>query len=37
MLERRAHAPGHAALLMAGPGVLVAGDMVSDLEIPVPD
>ncbi|GAA1848917.1 MBL fold metallo-hydrolase [Myceligenerans crystallogenes] len=31
-----AHAPGHSALWLPGPGVLVAGDMLSDTEIPLP-
>jgi glyoxylase-like metal-dependent hydrolase (beta-lactamase superfamily II) len=32
-----AHAPGHAALLVEGSGVLVAGDMLSDILVPFPD
>jgi glyoxylase-like metal-dependent hydrolase (beta-lactamase superfamily II) len=32
-----AHAPGHGALFLPGSGVLLAGDMLSDLEIPLPD
>jgi hydroxyacylglutathione hydrolase len=32
-----AHAPGHGALFMPAAGVLVAGDMCSDIEIPLPD
>lgn len=31
------HAPGHAAVLLPGSGVLVAGDMLSDTEIPLLD
>ncbi|MBL0888231.1 MBL fold metallo-hydrolase [Myceligenerans sp. I2] len=31
-----AHAPGHSALWLPGVKVLVAGDMLSDLEIPLP-
>lgn len=31
-----AHAPGHAALWLPHAGVLVAGDMLSDIEIPLP-
>jgi hydroxyacylglutathione hydrolase len=31
------HAPGHAAVFLPGPGVLIAGDMLSDLEIPLLD
>ena len=34
ILEHRAHAPGHAALLIEDHGVLVAGDMLSDTLIP---
>lgn len=30
------HAPGHTALLLADRGVLVAGDMLSDIERPLP-
>ncbi|GAA1629458.1 MBL fold metallo-hydrolase [Georgenia ruanii] len=37
VLEHRAHAPGHAALLVPDAGVLLAGDMLSDVEIPLPD
>jgi hydroxyacylglutathione hydrolase len=32
-----AHAPGHGALFLPGAGVLVAGDMCSDIEIPLLD
>jgi glyoxylase-like metal-dependent hydrolase (beta-lactamase superfamily II) len=35
--EHQAHAPGHAALLIEERGVLVAGDMLSDVLIPVLD
>lgn len=31
------HAPGHGAVFFPGPGVLVAGDMCSDTEIPLLD
>lgn len=31
------HAPGHAAVFFPGTGVLVAGDMLSDIEIPTLD
>jgi glyoxylase-like metal-dependent hydrolase (beta-lactamase superfamily II) len=31
------HAPGHGAVFLAGTGVLVAGDMCSDVEIPLLD
>ena len=37
ILEHRAHAPGHAALLIDGAGVLVAGDMLSDAFVPMLD
>ncbi|MFN2560371.1 MAG: MBL fold metallo-hydrolase [Jatrophihabitans sp.] len=37
LVEHQAHAPGHAALLIEERGVLVAGDMVSDLLIPILD
>ena len=32
-----AHAPGHGALFLPDTGVLIAGDMCSDIEIPLPD
>jgi glyoxylase-like metal-dependent hydrolase (beta-lactamase superfamily II) len=32
-----AHAPGHGAVFLPDSGVLVAGDMCSDVEIPLPD
>jgi glyoxylase-like metal-dependent hydrolase (beta-lactamase superfamily II) len=32
-----AHAPGHGAVLLPDTGVLVAGDMCSDIETPLPD
>jgi hydroxyacylglutathione hydrolase len=32
-----AHAPGHGAIFLPETGVLVAGDMCSDIEIPLPD
>ena len=35
--EHQAHAPGHAALLIGERGVLVAGDMLSDVLIPMLD
>jgi glyoxylase-like metal-dependent hydrolase (beta-lactamase superfamily II) len=35
MVEHQAHAPGHAALLIEERGVLVAGDMLSDVLIPM--
>ncbi|MCD4851480.1 MBL fold metallo-hydrolase [Arthrobacter sp. AK01] len=37
ILEHQAHAPGHAALLIEGAGVLVAGDMLSDILMPFLD
>jgi glyoxylase-like metal-dependent hydrolase (beta-lactamase superfamily II) len=37
ILEHRAHAAGHAALLIEDRGVLVAGDMLSDILIPFLD
>ncbi|GGS56651.1 MBL fold metallo-hydrolase [Planobispora rosea] len=37
ILEHQAHAPGHAALLIGEHGVLVAGDMLSDVLIPMLD
>ncbi len=37
IIEHPAHAPGHAALLIEERGVLVAGDMLSDLFVPMLD
>ncbi|MER7247567.1 MBL fold metallo-hydrolase [Kribbella sp. NPDC000426] len=37
IIEHRAHAAGHAALLIEESGVLVAGDMLSDVLIPMLD
>ena len=37
IVEHPAHAPGHAALLIEERGVLVAGDMLSDILIPFLD
>ena len=37
IIEHPAHAQGHAALLVEEPGVLVAGDMLSDVLVPFPD
>jgi glyoxylase-like metal-dependent hydrolase (beta-lactamase superfamily II) len=37
VLEHRAHAPGHAALLIEESGVLVAGDLLSDVLVPMLD
>jgi glyoxylase-like metal-dependent hydrolase (beta-lactamase superfamily II) len=35
VIEHQAHAPGHAALVIEGQGVLVAGDMLSDVLVPM--
>src|SRR5213078_945690 len=35
IIEHQAHAPGHAALLIEERGVLVAGDMLSDVLMPM--
>ncbi|WP_159621615.1 MBL fold metallo-hydrolase [Ruania rhizosphaerae] len=35
ILTHHAHSPGHTALWLAGPRVLIAGDMLSDVEIPL--
>jgi glyoxylase-like metal-dependent hydrolase (beta-lactamase superfamily II) len=37
IVEHQAHAPGHAALVIEERGVLVAGDMLSDVLIPLLD
>ncbi|MFB9542740.1 MBL fold metallo-hydrolase [Micromonospora sagamiensis] len=37
IIEHHAHAPGHAALFIEERGVLVAGDMLSDVLIPMLD
>ena len=37
IIEHQAHAPGHAAILLADRGVLIAGDMLSDVLIPLLD
>lgn len=37
VLRHRAHAPGHAALVLPHAAALLAGDMLSDLEIPLLD
>lgn len=37
VVEHRGHAAGHAALLVRDAGVLVAGDMLSDVEVPLLD
>jgi glyoxylase-like metal-dependent hydrolase (beta-lactamase superfamily II) len=37
IIEHQAHAPGHAALFIEERGILVAGDMLSDVLIPMLD
>ncbi|MEV6874238.1 MBL fold metallo-hydrolase [Amycolatopsis sp. NPDC051128] len=37
IIEHQAHAPGHASLLIEEHGVLVAGDMLSDVLVPMLD
>jgi glyoxylase-like metal-dependent hydrolase (beta-lactamase superfamily II) len=37
LIAHEGHAPGHAAVWLPGSGVLVAGDMLSDVEIPLLD
>ncbi|TRW46058.1 MBL fold metallo-hydrolase [Georgenia yuyongxinii] len=37
VVEHGAHAPGHAALVLPDARVLIAGDMLSDIEVPLPD
>jgi glyoxylase-like metal-dependent hydrolase (beta-lactamase superfamily II) len=37
VIEHQAHAIGHVAVLLAGRGVLIAGDMLSDVLIPLLD
>lgn len=37
LIEHRAHAPGHAAVLIASRRVLVCGDMLSDVLVPMLD
>ena len=37
IIENPAHVKGHAALVIEGRGVLVAGDMLSDILFPFPD
>jgi hydroxyacylglutathione hydrolase len=37
IVEHDGHAPGHGAVWLPDTGVLVAGDMCSDIEIPLPD
>jgi glyoxylase-like metal-dependent hydrolase (beta-lactamase superfamily II) len=37
IIEHPAHAVGHAAILLADRGVLLVGDMLSDVLVPMPD
>ncbi|MEE6286694.1 MBL fold metallo-hydrolase [Georgenia sp. MJ173] len=37
VVDTAAHAPGHASLLLPGERVLVAGDLLSDIEVPLLD
>ncbi len=37
IVQHPAHSPGHAAMLIRGSGVLVAGDMLSDVFVPMLD
>jgi glyoxylase-like metal-dependent hydrolase (beta-lactamase superfamily II) len=37
VVEHQAHTPGHIAVLHEPSGTLCAGDMLSDIEIPLPD
>ncbi|MEO9200225.1 MAG: MBL fold metallo-hydrolase [Antricoccus sp.] len=37
IIEHQAHAPGHASLLIEDPKVLIAGDMLSDVLVPMLD
>jgi hydroxyacylglutathione hydrolase len=37
VIAHNGHAPGHGALFLPGAGVLIAGDMCSDVEIPLLD
>lgn len=37
VIEHDAHSPGHAALYVKDKGVLIAGDMLSDVEVPTLD
>ena len=37
LIVHNGHAPGHGAVFLPGSGVLVAGDMCSDIEIPLID
>lgn len=35
VVEHQAHAPGHGAVVLPGAGVIVVGDMLSDVEVPL--
>ena len=37
MITHQGHAPGHSALFFPDSGILVAGDMCSDIEVPLLD
>lgn len=37
VVEHQAHAPGHGVLVLPGAGVIVVGDMLSDIEVPLLD
>jgi glyoxylase-like metal-dependent hydrolase (beta-lactamase superfamily II) len=37
IIEHQAHAPGHAAILLADRGILITGDMLSDVLTPLLD
>ncbi len=37
VVEHDGHAPGHAALYLPDDGILIAGDMLSDVEVPLLD
>jgi glyoxylase-like metal-dependent hydrolase (beta-lactamase superfamily II) len=37
IIEHKAHAPGHAAVLLSDRGVLIVGDMLSDILVPIID
>jgi glyoxylase-like metal-dependent hydrolase (beta-lactamase superfamily II) len=37
VVEHNGHAPGHAALFLPDDGILIAGDMLSDVEVPLLD
>lgn len=37
LIEHDGHIAGHLAVVVPSPGVLIAGDMLSDVELPLPD